>query len=67
MMLDLTRLKLQYVTNETGEKEAVILPIEEFNELVEDLEDLVVIAERQDEATIPFNQVIDELKKDGRL
>jgi len=66
-MLDLTHLKLQYVTNEIGEKEAVILPIEEFNELIEDLEDLVVIAERQDEETIPFNQVINELKKDGRL
>ncbi len=66
-MLDLTHLKLQYVTNETGEKEAVILPIEEFNKLIEDLEDLVVIAERQDEENIPFNQVLDMLKKDGRL
>ena len=66
-MLDLTRLKLQYVTDESGEKKAVILPIEEFNELIEDLEDLVVIAERQDEETIPFNEVIDNLKKDRLL
>ena len=66
-MLDLTRLKLQYVTDESGEKKAVILPIEEFNELIEDLEDLVVVAERQDEETVPFNQVIDNLKKDGFL
>ncbi len=64
-MLDITRLKLQYVTDESGEKKAVILPIEEFNELIEDLEDLVVVAERQDEETVPFNQVIDNLKKDG--
>ena len=66
-MLDLTRLKLQYVTDESGEKKAVILPIEEFNELIEDLEDLVVVAERQDEETVPFNQMIDNLKKDGFL
>ena len=66
-MLDITRLKLQYVTDESGEKKAVILPIEEFNELIEDLEDLVVVAERQDEETVPFNQVIDNLKKDGFL
>jgi len=66
-MLDLTRLKLQYVTDESGKKKAVILPIEEFNELIEDLEDLVVVAERQDEETVPFNQVIDNLKKDGFL
>ena len=57
-MLDITRLKLQYVTDESGEKKAVILPIEEFNELIEDLEDLVTIAERHNEKTIPFGQVI---------
>ena len=66
-MLDLTRFNLQYVTDESGEKKAVILPIEEFYELIEDLEDLVVIAERQDEETIPFNEVIDNLKKDRLL
>jgi hypothetical protein len=30
-MLDITRLKLQYVTDESGEKKAVILPIETVN------------------------------------
>ena len=40
-MLDL-RLKPQYVTNEAGEKTAIILPIEAFEELLEDIEDLLL-------------------------
>ena len=33
----LNALKLQYVTDETGEKKAVILQIEEFNDLTEEM------------------------------
>ena len=34
----------RFITNETGEKMAVILDIEEYRKLVEDLEDLRLIA-----------------------
>jgi hypothetical protein len=57
-------LDVQYITDAAGEKSAVILPIEQFYELLEDLDDLAVIAERKDEETIPHQQVIEELKKD---
>jgi hypothetical protein len=60
-------LQLKYVTNETGEKTAVILPIEEFEELLEDLEDLAVIVERRDEPTKSHKEVIAKLKQDGLL
>jgi hypothetical protein len=60
-------LQLQYITNEAGKKTAVILPIEEFEELLEDLADLVVIAERRDEPTISHEEVIAKLKQDGLL
>ena len=66
-MLDTRQLNLQFVTNEEGEKKAVILPIDEFLELMEDLEDLALLAERRDESTIPFEQVKIELKRDGLL
>jgi hypothetical protein len=56
-------LQLKYITNEAGEKTAVILPIKEFEELLEDLADLAVIAERRDEPTIPFEEVIRKLKR----
>ena len=35
-------LQAQYVTNEEGKKTAVILPIDEFEELLEDIADMAV-------------------------
>jgi hypothetical protein len=66
-MLDLKQLKLQYVTNEAGERTAIILPIEEFQELLEDVEDLLVLAERRDEPTVSHEQLVAELRRDGLL
>jgi hypothetical protein len=66
-MLNIDHLKVQYVTNADGEKSAVILPIEQFNQLLEDFEDLAIIAARIDEPTISHQQLIDELKADGLL
>jgi hypothetical protein len=45
-------LKVQYITNDEGQRSAVVIPIEQFNQLLEDLADLAVIAERRDEPTI---------------
>jgi len=66
-MLSLKELQAQYVTNEIGEKVAVILPIEEFQELLEDIEDLAVLAERREEPTISHEEVMAKLKRDGLL
>lgn len=60
-------LRAQYVTDETGKKTAVILPIEEFEELLEDLQDLAILAERRDEPTISHEEVVARLKRDGYL
>jgi len=66
-MIDHNRLKLQYVTNEAGEKTAVILPIEEFRELLEDIEDLAAAAERRGEPTVSHEELVAGLKRDGLL
>jgi len=66
-MLDVKQLELQYVTNDAGEKTAVILPIDQFRELIEDVEDLAAAAERRDEPTIPHKDLVAELKRDGRI
>jgi hypothetical protein len=55
------------VTNETGKKIAVILPIEEFQELLEDIEDLATLAERREEPAVSHDKVIKKLKRDGLL
>jgi len=67
MPRQIREMQLNYVTNETGEKTAVILPIEEFEELLEDLADMAALLERRDEPTIPFEEVVAKLKKDGLL
>ncbi len=64
-MQSMERLDIQYITDAAGEKSAVILPIEQFYELLEDLEDLAIAAERKNEPTISHQQVKDELTKDG--
>jgi len=57
----------QYIVDKKGQKKAVILPIEEYEELLEDLHDLVIIAERRDEPTVNFDELKRRLKKDGLL
>jgi hypothetical protein len=66
-MLDLRQLKPQYVINEAGEKTAIILPLEAFEELLEDIEDLAIVAERREEPTMTHGQLVTELKRDGLL
>lgn len=66
-MIDTKKLKLKYITNNSGEKTAVILPIEEFEQLLEDIEDLAVVAERRNEPTISHDDLLAELKQDGIL
>lgn len=66
-MTTATKLHPKYVTDSKGKQTAVILPIEEFNGLLEDLDDLAVVAERVVEPNIPHDQVVKELKSDGYL
>lgn len=57
----------QYVVDEKGQKTAVIIPVEEYEELLEDIHDLAIIAERRDEPTMTFEELKKKLKKDGLL
>lgn len=58
---------VQYITDAAGERSAVILTIEQFNQLLEDLEDLAVIAKRRDEPTLSHEELLAELRRDGLL
>ncbi len=57
----------QFVTDTSGRQTAVILPLGEYYELMEDLDDLAMAAERTDEPTVPHAKVVAELKADGYL
>ena len=58
---------LQYLTDDRGERTAVVLPINDYEKLLEDLDDLAVVAERRDEPVIPHDQFIADLKRDGTI
>jgi PHD/YefM family antitoxin component YafN of YafNO toxin-antitoxin module len=57
----------KYIVDESGTKKAVILPLEEYEELLEDIHDLTVIAERKDEPTISFDELKKKLRADGLI
>ena len=57
----------QFVTDSSGHRTAVILPAAEYDELMEDLDDLATAAERVDEPTVPHDKVVAEVREDGYL
>ena len=61
------KLQEKYIVDEKGQRTAVVLPVEEYEELLEDLHDLAVIAERRDEPTITFEELKKRLRQDGLL
>ena len=58
---------LQYLTDQTGKKTAVVLPISDYEKLLEDLDDLATLAERREEPTMLHEQFKADLKRDGIL
>jgi hypothetical protein len=57
----------RYITAEDGSRTDVVLPVAEYEELMEDLQDLAVIAERRDEPTYTLAEVKERLKVEGRI
>jgi len=43
-----------YIIDKKGKKTAVIVPLEEYDELMEDILDLAVVAERREESSLAF-------------
>jgi hypothetical protein len=57
----------QFVVDSKGKKTGVILPLKRYQNLMEDLHDLAVLAERRTEQPISFEEMERRLKKDGVL
>jgi hypothetical protein len=58
---------LQYLTDEHGGRTAVVLPIGDYEKLLEDLADLAVVAERRDAPVVSHDEFLADLKRDGIL
>lgn len=60
-------MNARYITSEDGSRTDVVLPVADYEELLEDLHDLAVIAERRDEPSVPLEEVKKKLQEDGLL
>jgi len=56
------KLHTQYITNEKGERVSVVIPIEEYALLLEDVQDLAAVAERREDPAISRAELIRRLK-----
>jgi PHD/YefM family antitoxin component YafN of YafNO toxin-antitoxin module len=57
----------QYLVDSKGRKKSVLLSLEQYEKLKEDLHDLAVVAERRNEKPIGIEELKRRLKKDGFL
>jgi PHD/YefM family antitoxin component YafN of YafNO toxin-antitoxin module len=57
----------QFVVDPNGKKTAVILSLKRYQELMEDLHDLAMVAERRNERPISLDEMKRRLRKDGLL
>ena len=59
--------KKKFIVDAKGKKRAVVLDIKDYEEMLEDIEDLKILAERRNEPTRPLEEVEKRLKKLGLL
>jgi hypothetical protein len=62
-----SNMKTQFLTNEKGKITAALIPIKQYEELMEDLEDLAACVERRDEETVPWEVIKKEFREDAAL
>jgi hypothetical protein len=60
-------MNTQYLTDEDGRKIAVVVPVQDFEEFLEDISDLAAVAERRGEERISLAEVKRRLIADGLI
>ncbi|MCF8235399.1 MAG: hypothetical protein K9G67_10190 [Bacteroidales bacterium] len=48
---------LDYITNEKGEKKALVINLDKYGEYIEDIEDMLVALDRKNEPRVSFEDV----------
>ena len=59
----MAQAKKQFLVDENGEKTAVLLPIQEYETLMEAIQDSAIIAERRDEPRMPVEAVKERFER----
>ena len=63
----MTTSQEQYIVDANGNKTAVILTIEQYEQLLEDIHDLAIVAERQREQPISLEEMKQRLGHHGSV
>ena len=58
-------IKEQYIVDNKGKKTAIILPMKQYEQLLEDLHDLAIVAERRNEPVISLEEMKGIVKENG--
>ena len=58
---------VQYITNANGEKTAVIIPLDEYREWLEDQHVIKIAEETKDEPARPLSEFLEELRRGGEI
>ena len=57
----------QFLTDDRGQKVAVVIPMADYESLMEDVADLAAVAERRDDDRISLDELKEQLTADGLL
>ena len=60
-------MSTQFITDEDGQRVSVVLPVAEYEELLQDASDLAAVAERREEKRVSLADVKKRLIADGLL
>jgi hypothetical protein len=60
-------LDTRFLVDSKGRKTAVVLPVRQYERLLEDLHDLAVVAERRSEPSITLAELKARLKENAQL
>ena len=63
----MSTLQERYVVDAQGSRMAVILPLDQYERLMEDLHDLAIVAERREEEPISLEEMKRRLREDSLL
>lgn len=58
---------VQYIVDSDGNRTAVVLPVEDYEEMLEDLDIGRVARESKSEPRRPFSEVVDDMRAAGEI
>jgi hypothetical protein len=60
-------MKTQFVTDQKGKKIAAVIPMREYEDLLQDIYSAAIIERRRNEKTYPWEDLKKQLIEDGTL